>query len=493
MTIQRAAAPKPEPALPDVGWTDFNGNLYAQRYSPLDQINATNVAQLQVAWRWPAGMFGPSPEIKNVSSPLVADGTMYATVGVTRNVVAIDPGTGEVLWLWRADEGKRFDNAARKGSGRGVAYWKDGSFKRVSTSRRATPSSRSMRIRDFRIRRSATTASSTLPRACAVAKDRKDLDIGLSFPPTVLDGVIVVGAAMRVAFRPPSKANVKGDVRGFDARTGKLLWTFHTIPLPGEKGVETWLKGAAEYTGNAGVWASMSGDPALGLVYLPVESATGDRYGGDRPGANLYANSLVALEVKTGKMRWQYQIIHHDIWDWDNPSAPILADLPNGKKIVMQLTKQAFAYTFDRATGEPIWPIKGTQRAAVGRARVNGLRRRNRSRRSPHRSIVQGFSEKDLIDFTPEVLAAAKDAIKPYRLEPALCARVARESEGRHEGHRSRCPSSTGGANWESGAIDPETGILYVPSRTAVDVLALVNDPKASTVPYIQGWAAHRA
>ena len=181
----------------------------------------------------------------------------------------------------------------------------------------------------------------------------------------------------------------------------------------------------------------MSADPALGIVYLPVESATGDRYGGDRPGANLYANSLVALEVKTGKMRWQYQIIHHDIWDWDNPSAPILADLPNGKKIVVQLTKQAFAYTFDRVDRRTDLADQGNSRTAVGRARVNGLRRRSRSRRSPRRTIVQGISEEDLIDFTPEVLAAAKDAIKPYRLEPALRARFARESEGRHDRSRS--------------------------------------------------------
>jgi quinoprotein glucose dehydrogenase len=487
ITIQRAAPAKPQVALPDVGWTEFNGNLAAQRYSELDQINASNVGQLQIAWRWAAGMFGPSPEIKNVSSPVVADGTMFATVGVTRNVVAIDPGTGELRWMWRADEGKRFDNAARKGSGRGVAYWKDGDFKRVYN---VTPGYNLISLdADTGIPDPAFGKGGMLDltEGLRLAKDRKDLDIGLSFPPIVLDGVVVVGAAMRVGMRPPSKANVKGDVRGFDARTGKLLWTFHTIPLPGEKGAETWLKGSAEFTGNAGVWAPMSADPQLGLVYLPVESATGDRYGGDRPGANLFANSLVAIEAKTGKMRWQYQIIHHDIWDWDNPSAPILADLPNGRKIVVQLTKQAFAYTFDRVTGEPIWPIKETR---VPQTDVPG------EWTSPTQPFPtkpapydrQGLGEADLIDFTPEVLATAKNAIKPYRLSKLYSPPSLAKAKDGTIGVLS-LPSSTGGANWESGAIDPETGILYVPSRTAVDVLSLVNDPKASTVAYIQGLA----
>jgi len=479
----KAAAPKPS-----LGWTEFNGNLAAQRYSPLDQINADNVGKLQIAWRRQAGVFGPSPELKNVSSPLVAGGAMFATVGATRDVVAMDPATGQLLWMWRANEGQRFENAARKGSGRGVAYWRAGEVQRVLA---VTPGYTLVSL-------DATTGvpdpafgtrgTVDLQQGLRLAKDRKDLDIGLSFPPLVMNDVIVVGAAMRVAFRPPSKANVKGDVRGFDVRTGKLLWTFRTIPMPGEAGAETWLNGSAEYTGNAGVWAPMSGDPELGLVYLPVEAATGDRYGGDRPGNNLFANSLVALDVKTGTMRWQYQIIHHDIWDWDNPSAPILANLPNGKKVVIQLTKQAFAYTFDRATGKPIWPIKET---AVPQTDVPGewTARTQPFPTKPAAYDVQGFSERDLIDLTPDVHAVAKAAIKQYRLGTRLYspASLADASDGT-QGILT-LPSATGGANWESGALDPETGILYVPSRTVAEVLALVSDAKASTVRYIQGTA----
>jgi quinoprotein glucose dehydrogenase len=490
VTIQPAAAAstKNTAPKPSFGWSEFNGNLAAQRYSPLDQINAGNVGELQIAWRRQASMFGPSPELRNVSSPLVAGGTMFATVGATRDVIAMDPGTGQLLWMWRANEGQRFENAARKGSGRGVAYWRDGATQRVIA---VTPGYTLVSLDATTGIPDAAFGSGgqvDLQQGLRVAKDRKDLDIGLAFPPLITNDVIVVGAAMRISFRPPSKANVKGDVRGFDVRTGRLLWTFRTIPSPGEPGAETWLNGSAEYTGNAGVWAPMSADPQLGLVYLPVEAATGDRYGGDRPGNNLFANSLVALEVKTGKLRWQYQIIHHDIWDWDNPSAPILADLPNGKKVVIQLTKQAFAYTFERATGKPVWPIKET---AVPQTDVPGewTARTQPYPTKPAPYDVQGFNESDLIDFTPDVLAVAKAVIKPYRLGRRLYspASLADASDGTRG--TLTLPSSTGGANWESGAVDPETGILYVPSRTVAEVLALVSDAQASTVRYIQGIA----
>jgi glucose dehydrogenase len=490
IAIKPAAAGKgkEQQSKPNLGWTEFNGNLFAQRYSPLDQIHAGNVGQLRIAWRRQAGLFGPEPELRNVSSPLVAGGSMFATVGATRDVIAMDPGTGQLLWMWRANEGERFENAARKGSGRGVAYWSDGQRQRVIA---VTPGYTLVSLD------AATGVPDPafgvnglvdLQQGLRLAKDREDLDIGLSFPPLVMNDVIVVGAAMRISFRPPSKSNVKGDVRGFDVRTGKLLWTFRTIPLPGESGAETWLNGSAEYTGNAGVWAPMSGDPELGLVYLPVEAATGDRYGGDRPGNNLFANSLVALEVTTGKLRWQFQIIHHDIWDWDNPSAPILANLPNGRKVVIQLTKQAFAYTFDRATGRPVWPIKETP---VPQTDVPGewTARTQPFPTRPAPYDVQGFNESNLIDFTPDVHAVAKAAIKQYRLGRRLYspASLADASDGTR-GTLS-LPSSTGGANWEGGAIDPDTGILYVPSRTAADVLALVSDAGASSVRYIQGIA----
>jgi glucose dehydrogenase len=485
LTIRASDAQSQVTAQPDVGWLSLNGNLAAQRYSPLDQINAENGSRLTVAWRLPTAMFGPTPESKNVSSPIVANGSMFATVGQMRDVIAVDPGTGQLLWMWRANDKERFERSPRKGSGRGVAYWQSGSKQRVLT---VTPGY-------FLVSLDARTGEPDpefghdgvvdLQEGLRRAVGRSDLDITLTMPPFVINDVIIVGSSHQVGYRPPSKANVKGDVRAFDAATGKLLWTFHTIPAAGEPGEETWLRGSAEYTGNAGVWAPMSADPELGLVYLPVEGPTGDRYGGDRPGANLFSSSLVAVDVKTGERRWHYQIVHHDIWDFDNPSAPILCDLSNGRKVVVQLTKQAFAYVLDRRTGKPIWPIRERR---VPQTTVSG-EWTSPTQPFPSRPAPfdrQGISESDLIDLTPEILAAAKEAVKPYRMGPLFTpASLANAPDGTKG--TLTLPSSTGGANWEGGAFDPETGLLYVPSRTAAEVLALVSDSKASSVKYVQG------
>ncbi len=468
-----------------VAWAEFNGSLAADRYSPLDQINADNADQLEIAWRFNAGIFGPSPEVKNTASPLMVDGVLYTTAGNTRNVIALDAANGQLKWMWRPQEGERFEKAPRKGSGRGVAYWENGAQKRIYT---VTPGY-------YLVGLNAATGLPDpsfgaggwvdLQQGLRLGPGREDLDIGLSMPPIIVNDVIVVGAAHLVSFRPPSASNVKGDIRGFDAKTGKLLWTFKTIPEKGQPGSETWLNGSETYTGNAGVWAPMSADPELGLVYLPVESATGDRYGGDRPGNNLYANALVALDVKTGKPKWHFQIIHHDIWDWDNPNAPILADLPNGKKVVVQLTKQSFAYVFDRATGEPIWPI---EERPVPQSDVPG-EWTSPTQPFPTKPAAydrQGISEADLIDFTPALLAKAKKAVEPYRLGPLYTPPSVANGPDGTKGTLS-LPSATGGTNWEGGALDPETGMLYVPSFTAVSMLAVMNDPKSSSVDYIYG------
>jgi quinoprotein glucose dehydrogenase len=316
------------------------------------------------------------------------------------------------------------------------------------------------------------------------AQGFKDIDIGNSSPPFVMNNVVVVGPAHKIGMRPRSKSNVKGDVRGFDARTGKLLWTFKTIPEKGEPGSETWLSGL-EYTGNAGVWAPMSGDPKLGLLYLPVEAATGDRYGGDRPGNNLFSNSLVAVDIKTGKRKWYYQITHHDIWDWDNPSAPVLADLPNGRKIVMQLTKQSWVFAFDRVTGAPIWPI---EEKPVPKTDVPG-EWTSPTQPFPTRPApfdLQGFTEADLIDFTPELHAEAKGLLKKFRLSPNLYTPPSLVDAADGTTGTLSLPSATGGANWEGSALDPETGILYVPSRRALAVLSLQKDDK-SDIAYSSG------
>ena len=469
----------------DVAWEHFNGGPAATRYAPLEQIHAGNATDLRIAWRWSAAPFGPEPELRFVTSPLIVGRTLYTTAGSTRNVVALDATTGQILWMWRPQEGQRFADAPRKGSGKGLAWMESDTGPRVFT---VTPGY-------FLVSLDANTGLPDpafgvngrvdLKQGLRPGPGRKDLDIGLSFPPLAVNGVVVVGAAHMQSFRPPSAANVKGDIRGYDAVSGRLLWTFHTIPARGEPGYETWEKGSAEYTGNAGVWAPMSADPELGLVYLPVEAATGDRYGGDRHGDNLYANSLVALDIQTGKKVWHYQIIHHGIWDWDNPAAPILADLPDGRRLVVQLTKQAFAYVFDRATGKPVWPII---ERPVPASDVPG-EKAAATQPFPTRPAPfdrQGFTVDDLIDLTPDLFAAALNVIKPYRLGPLFTPPSLEKAPDGTIGTLS-LPSAGGGANWQGGAYDPESGLLYVPSTTNPSVLSVVNDPEKSSVRFIAG------
>ena len=285
-------------------------------------------------------------------------------------------------------------------------------------------------------------------------------------------------------YRP--EGNVKGDVRGYSAVTGEHLWTFRTIPQRGDVGYETWMNDGAEISGNAGVWAPLSGDAELGLVYLPVESATGDRYGADRPGNNLFANSLVALDIATGERKWHYQIIHHDIWDWDNPSAPILADLPNGKKVIMQVTKQSYVYTFDRENGEPIWPIEELP-VPAGDVPGEWYAPTQPFPTKPAGFDRQGFTEDDLIDFTPELREKALLAVADFRLSPSLYSPPSLKDAADGTKGTLSLPSATGGANWEGSAIDPETGMLYIPSRTTISVLSVEKD-ESSDVAFSQSY-----
>ena len=481
----------------DGDWPEYHGDGFAQRYSPLDQINAENVADLEVAWQFSTANFGPTTDFNNPSTPIEVDGVLYANIASTRNVVALDATSGQVLWLWRPQEGERFDEAPRKGAGRGVAFWTDGENKRVID---VTPGYHLVSL----------DAETGVPDPDFGENGIVDLfdglrnaddprfpypDIGLSAAPFVMNDVIVVGAAHRVGMRPRSKSNVKGDIRGFDARTGEHLWTFRTIPERGDVGFETWLDGGVEFTGNAGVWAPMSGDAELGLVYLPVESATGDRFGGDRPGDNLFSDSIVALDIKTGERQWHYQLTHHDIWDWDIPAAPILSDLPNGRKILMSVTKQNWVYTFDRETGEPIWPIE-EQPVPAGDVPGEWYSPTQPFPTRPAPFDRQGFSEDDVIDWTPELRARALDSLEGFRLAESVYTPPSLADAA--DGTRGvlTLPSATGGANWEGAAIDPETGIIYVPSRTALAVMALENDENSDLelsaafgvrVPRIQG------
>ena len=458
-------------------WPVYHGNEFAQRYSPLDQINAANVASLQIAWNFSTEKFGPPTDFTNPSTPLEIDGVLYANVASTRNVIALDATSGQLLWMWRPQEGERFSSAPRKGAGRGVAYWEEGEQSRIID---ITPGYHLVSL----------DAKTGIPDASfgnegivdlmvglRNAEDTRfeDIDIGASAPPFVMNNVIVVGAAHSTGGRPRAKSNVKGDVRGFDVHTGELLWTFHTIPERGEVGFESWLDEGVEFTGNSGVWAPISGDPELGMVYLPVEDPTGDYYGADRPGSNLFSSSIVALDVRTGERRWHYQLIHHDIWDWDVPTAPVIADLPNGRKVVMAVTKQSFIYTFDRQTGEPIWPIE-ERPVPAGDVPREWYSVTQPFPTRPAAFDRQGFTEADLIDFTPVLRARALEAIEGFRLSPSLFSPPSLTEAADGTRGLLSLPSSTGGANWEGSAMDPETGIIYVPSRTQLQSLSLAKN-----------------
>jgi len=475
-------------------WPVYGGDLASTGYAPLDQINAANVADLRVAWSWTAQNFGPRPERRNETTPLMVDGVLYATAGSRRSVVAIDPGSGETLWMYRLDEGERGAAAPRPNSGRGVAYWSPDDPAETARVFVVTPGFHMVAL-DARSGRPVSEfgEDGVLDLMIGVRGDISPVGrIGSSSPPVIVGDVVVVGSAQEVGMAPDSMRNIKGDVRGFDARTGDLLWTFHTIPVAGEYGHDTWEDGSADYSGNAGVWAPFSADPELGYVYLPVEAATSDTYGGHRLGDNLFSSSLVCLDARTGERVWHFQLIHHDIWDWDTPTAPILVDITvDGRpiKAVVQTTKQAWAYVFDRVTGEPVWPI---EERPVPPSDVPG---EVTAPTQPHPTKPaafdrQGFSEDDLIDFTPELRAQALELIADYRIGPIFTPPSLVDGPDGKRGTL-MMPNAIGGGNWEGAAVDPETGMLYVGSFSSPTVFGLqAPDPERSDLRF---WAGGRA
>ena len=467
-------------------WRFYGGDPGSTRYAPLDQINGDNVQSLEIAWRWTAANYGPGPEYNYRTTPLMVGGVLYATAGYRRTVVAIDAGTGETLWTYRMDEGDR--SAPRRNSGRGVSYWESpDTGPRIFV---VTPGFHLI----------ALDAASGIPVADFGDGGVIDLRLGLgreldlvrapigsSSPPIVVDGVVVVGSALPSGSAPPSPEMPPGHVRGFDAVTGELRWTFHTIPQPGEYGNDSWENDSWKYTGNAAVWTALSADPALGYVYLPVELGTGDYYGGHRPGDNLFSQSLVAVDASTGERVWHYQTVHHGIWDYDPPAAPVLVDLVvDGRQIeaVALITKQTFTFVLDRRTGEPVWPI---EEQPVAQTDVPGERTAPTQPfpTKPPPYDRQGVDPDDLIDFTPELRAEAEEILAQLHYGPLYTPPTV-PVEGGTQGTL-MVPGSLGGANWPGGALDPESGYLYVQSATAPSVIALVNEPEVSDMDYIRG------
>jgi quinoprotein glucose dehydrogenase len=447
--------------------TGADGNT---RYSPLDQINAANVKDLKVAWTWKSDNFGSAPEMKNETTPLMVNGVLYFTAGDRRAVVAADPGTGETLWTYRYEEPAERTTGVRKNS-RGVAYWTDGRQARILT---VTPGYQLIAL-------DAKTGQPDLNFGTEGIVDltrqvEKDANFNTSIahlmntsPPLVFGNVAIIPTSLENARNPKSMKSPKADMMAFDVRTGKKLWSFHTIPRKGEFGEDTWEKGSNIYTGHTGAWAPFTVDEQLGYVYIPVEGATGDQYGGQRPGNNLFSSSIVCLDIKTGKRIWHYQLTHHDIWDYDMPAAPILADINvNGKpiKAVVQLTKQSFAFVFDRTNGQPVWPIV---ERPVPQSDAPG-EKTSPTQPFPTKPAAvdrQGLTESDLIDYTPQLKQMALDAIKGYRIGPMFTPPSVVDPAKGTKGTFT-FPGS-GGIDWEGGALDPETGFLYIGSATRSD------------------------
>jgi quinoprotein glucose dehydrogenase len=462
-------------------WRSYGADLGHTRYAPLSQIDATNFGRLEVAWRFKTDALGPRPEYMFQSTPLVVGGVLYSTAGTRRAVVALDAATGELKWMHSLDEGERGAAAPRQFSGRGLSYWSDGKDARIYY---VTPGYRLIGLdakTGARVQTFGTGGQVDLMRDFDQDVDPLSGAVGLHSTPLVTRDVIIVGAAHQTGANPKSKSNVKGYVRGYDVRTGKRLWVFHTIPRPGEFGADTWLNGSNAYTGNTGVWAQISADETLGLAYLPVELPTGDYYGGDRPGANLFAESIVAVDIKTGVRKWHFQLVHHGVWDMDIPCAPILADIVVGGrpiKALAQLSKQGFLYVFNRETGEPVWPIE-ERPVPAGDAPGEWYSPTQPFPTKPPAYERQGLSIDHLIDFTPELRAEAERLVSRYRIGPIFTP----PSVSRPEGPIATLTLAAQGAatNWQGGSYDPDTQTLYVSSQAQVATLGLMPPPPEVT------------
>jgi quinoprotein glucose dehydrogenase len=496
LVVMAAVAGPPEGgpyAQADTGgeWRTYGADLASTRYKAFDQINKDNFNNLEVAWRFKTDNLGPRPEFNFQSTPLMVGGWIYTTAGTRRAVVALDAATGEMKWMHSEDEGKRAEEAPRQLSGRGLAYWSDGRSARIIY---VTPGYR-MKALDARTGAPITSFGKNgvvdLKQDDDQDMDLITGDIGLHAAPVIAKDVIIVGAAHTEGSRPESRRNEKGYVRGFDVRTGKRLWIFHTIPEPGEYGSDTWEQDSESYTGNAGVWAQISVDEELGTVFLPVEMPTGDYYGGHRPGAGLFGESLVAVDLRTGKRKWHYQFIQHGIWDWDLPCAAILADVTidgRMRKIVMQPTKQGWLYVFDRVTGEPIWPIE-ERKVEQSDVPMEKTWPTQRFVTKPPAYERQGVSIDDLIDYTPELRAEAVKLVSRFKIGPIFTPIVVSKWPGPLA--TLMLPDVTGGANWQGGSYDPETGTFYIFTNTNIASVGLIpgseRPQKPSDMNFVRG------
>jgi quinoprotein glucose dehydrogenase len=494
-TVKSKTVGAPAPSTKNGEWPHYAADLAGTRYSPLDQINADNFNKLEVAWRFKTDNLGTRPEYKLEGTPLMVNGMLYATAGTRRSVVALKPDTGELVWVHAEFEGQRAVHAPRQLSGRGLSYWTDGKEERilyVTTGYRliALDAKTGNRIPTFG-KDGVVDLKVGVVHGTGQQIDLEKGDAGLHATPTVVKDVVIVGMAMKEGMTVETHNNTKGQVRAFDVRTGKQLWAFHTIPRPGEFGNETWLNNSWAVNGNTGVWTQITVDEELGLVYLAVETPTSDFYGGHRPGNNLFGESLVCVDLKTGKRKWHYQVVHHPIWDYDLSCWPILADITvNGKaiKAVAMASKEAFVYVFDRVTGEPVWPI---EERPVPKGDVPGewYSPTQPFPTKPPAYARQAVTEDDLIDFTPELRAEALKVVAQFKNGPMFNPPVLSKIEGPLAALT--IGTLNGGTNWPGAGYDPETRTLYAPaSNASVAPIGLIEPPPGfSDIKYVLGRA----
>ncbi|AHG88641.1 Pyrrolo-quinoline quinone repeat-containing protein [Gemmatirosa kalamazoonensis] len=519
-----AAAQQPARGNPPGEWRYWAADAWSTRYSPLDQITAANFDSLKVAWQWNAGPYGEDEYYR--TTPLYANGRLFTVATNRRMAFAVDPATGKTLWKWGMDEGIRWQKAPRRFAGRGLAYWTDGPNERVLVvtpgyhlasldARTGVPDPKfgkggvvdlmeglglplvplavddtgELIVSDAAPARRARPGERWNARTRTGADGTVGIDpalgqIASSSPGIVVGDVFVVGNSSIHGYYPIRAHNLPGVVRGFDVRTGKQLWKFDLVPQAGEFGAASWKKGTKLGTDGVGKndpWATYAADPELGLVYIPVGMPLMDEYGGHRPGDNLFGNSLVAIDVKTGQRKWHFQMVHHDIWDYDTPMSPNVLDVTvNGarRRVVAQTTKQGWVYTFDRATGEPIWPIVETP---VLQSEIPG------EETSPTQPIPskpapyaqQGLVEADLIDYTPAIRDSALKLAQRCRMGPYFIPASLADGTGK-SGYRCSwyAPGASGGVNIDGGAAaDPETGMLYVGAQSGLSTIQVQKDP----------------
>ena len=515
----------------DGEWRSYAGDTAGTKYSPLARIDADNFERLEVAWQWtsvdtvlsrstPGGgewrapldavvesLVADTPDLyrdghapnpsRMQATPLMVDGVLYFNTPLSQGV-AVDAATGETLWVFNP---KSYEEGTPSMSGpwtqRGVAYWTDGEgderiFWGTGGGRLVCVRARTGRpCPDFGPDGSGMVdATAGVPRADRGARDSLNAMLySVNSPPIVVRDRVIHGS--HIADVRITKEAAPGWVRAWNVRTGAHEWDFHTVPnSPDEYGADTWLNESWRYSGNANVWSMLAGDSALGYVYLPTGAATNDYYGADRPGDNLFSQSIVAVDVETGQRVWHFQAVHHGLWDYDFPTHPNLIDVTvDGRdvKALAQVSKQGFVYVFDRVTGEPVWPIE--ERPVPQRTNLPGevLSPTQPFPTRPPPFEYQGVTIDDLVDFTPEIRAMAVEAVRDFGLGPLFTPPL-RGVDGGVQGVIQR-PAIDGGANWGGAGVDPETGLLYVPSHNRFSVLHFYTpDPAAGgTMRYTQG------